>query len=86
MRKLLKIICRHSKDYVNRKESYHGPKEERPATIFQCALQAVDYNRDLAIKMVNELCDQEEKEPGFWHYIESEENINHDIQCSKNKQ
>lgn len=75
MRKMLKILCRHSKDYVSRKEVWHIPKEERPAAIFQIALHAVNYDRDMAIKLVNELCDQEEKDPGFWHYIKAEENL-----------
>lgn len=86
MRKLLKIICRHSKDYVNRKEVWYIPKEERQAAIFQIALHTVNYNRDMAIKLVNELCDQEEKDPGFWHNVKTEENVDHDIQCCKNKQ
>lgn len=38
-------------------------------------LDAVNYDRDMAIKLVNELCDQEEKEPGAWHYIKAEENL-----------
>lgn len=75
MRKMLKILCRHSKDYVSRKEVWYIPKEERPAAIFQIALHTVNYDRDMAIKLVNELCDQEEKDPGFWHYIKAEGNL-----------